>query len=132
MFLYRRHNQYLVNHTIEIEGDNKQKNCCNIRSSQQLEDENTQGPIINGSIVTFIEDNFRCDVFGRTAKRPSLVADVQHFRESEIDLFLIQAIEKYDKNKRHSRTFKTTFSIINSIETLSQLSHQTYDKLSKT
>ena len=58
-----------------------------LRPSQQLEHEDTQRPVVNGSVVAFVEDDFGCHVFGGTAERPRLVANTQHFREAEIHLF---------------------------------------------
>ena len=57
-----------------------------LRASQQLEHENAQRPVIDGPVVTFVEDDLGRHVLGCPAESPRLVAHSQHFRKAEIYL----------------------------------------------
>lgn len=75
--------QYIYYHLKKKENKNS---CVDSRSRQQFKDENAQRPVVDSSIVTFVEDDLRCNVLGSPAESPRLAGNAQQFREAEIHL----------------------------------------------
>lgn len=69
------------------------------RSSKELTHEYSEGPKVDGSVMTLVQDDLWRNVLRGAAKSPGFVALVEVFRETKIDL----------ANKREGEMWKVTF-----------------------
>lgn len=64
-------------------------------SRKQFKHQNSEGPIVSADVVTFIQHNFRSNVFRRAAECPCFSPVLQFFCESEINQFDIPVDKPY-------------------------------------
>lgn len=56
-------------------------------ADKQLMNEHAQCPVVDSTIVSFVQDNFGSNIFRGSGKSPRLLIGVDAFGESEIDLY---------------------------------------------
>ncbi|KAL2742825.1 hypothetical protein V1477_008314 [Vespula maculifrons] len=57
------------------------------RSSEKFKHKDAEGPIVGAYVVASIENNFRCDIFRRTAECPCLFSMIQSLGKSKVHDF---------------------------------------------